>query len=395
MPDVDPPPSPPVLPPGPPTPRADDPGGNAAPPVTEPAPKRSIPAMLAGLFSPLNILAGFGFLAAGFAVWQFATFREEGPVTAASVAASWNSSIAKLGITPVFPPEEDLHVGDVWAVVEDADENQAILGKAVRIAHINLREDLKREAGLKRPTFSATAELEDGKRIRRQNYYEIEAAEPNEKIKLSLALFPGITITKSTQAAGILDRIGLNLGIASGRVDAESIKIPVSETYGIAAGTAAARLDLWCKHPTTELYCRDEFLRRVMAFAVSDGVLATKDGAYVAKIQLRLVNRVFMTREIEHRRARDVSLSGSARASGPSAEPPAGSSDPSALAEARIKALESRVSALLSGGAGATYARADGNELAMNQILERPVVFGFRAVTTSVKPSAPGEGRER
>ncbi len=279
-------------------------------------------------------------------------------------------------------------------MIEDADENQAILGKAVRIAHISLREDLKREASLKRPTFSATAELENGKKIRNQSNYEVEAADAGDKIRLSLAVFPGITVNKSVRSSSMVERLGLNLGLSGGRSDLEEINIPISETYGISAGIAAARLDIWCKDPTTRLYCSDEFVRRVMAFGVNERVLATKDGAYTAKIQLRLVNRVFMTREIEHRRTRDFALSAAARAAVPPVEADAVGVGATPSSETRIKNLEERVSALLSGAPGATYSRADGNQLALKQILERPVVFGFRAVSTSIAPSTPGEGRQ-
>ena len=34
--------------------------------------------------------------------------------TGDDVAKAWNDSIARLGIQPVYPPEEDLVVGDIW-----------------------------------------------------------------------------------------------------------------------------------------------------------------------------------------------------------------------------------------------------------------------------------------
>ena len=54
------------------------------------------------------------------------------------IATSWNKGIARLGLLPVFPPSEDLHVGDIWAVVvEDAaDPSAPLLGKAVRVDRI-------------------------------------------------------------------------------------------------------------------------------------------------------------------------------------------------------------------------------------------------------------------
>jgi hypothetical protein len=35
------------------------------------------------------------------------------------VAESWSDSINRLGILPIYPPEEDFHVGDIWVVIED------------------------------------------------------------------------------------------------------------------------------------------------------------------------------------------------------------------------------------------------------------------------------------
>src|ERR1043165_7793107 len=64
---------------------------------------------------------------------------------AEDVAVAWNRSIARLGILPVFPPEEDFHVGDVWAVINEAKggELKPLLGKSVRLAHIDLRDEIK------------------------------------------------------------------------------------------------------------------------------------------------------------------------------------------------------------------------------------------------------------
>src|ERR1700719_3917330 len=39
----------------------------------------------------------------------------------ADVAVKWNQSIAKLGILPIYPPEEDFYVGDVWGIISEAD----------------------------------------------------------------------------------------------------------------------------------------------------------------------------------------------------------------------------------------------------------------------------------
>src|SRR5262249_29404914 len=40
-----------------------------------------------------------------------------------SLEAQWNKTIARLGIKPVFPPEEDLAVGDLFAAVVEEDQS--------------------------------------------------------------------------------------------------------------------------------------------------------------------------------------------------------------------------------------------------------------------------------
>jgi len=43
--------------------------------------------------------------------------------------------------------------------------------------------------------------------------------------------------------------------------------------------------------------------RRLIAFSVGKGILAVESGKYRTRIQLRLVTRVFLTREIQHHRS--------------------------------------------------------------------------------------------
>jgi hypothetical protein len=318
---------------------------------------------------------------------------------AEDVAKAWNQSIARLGILPVFPPEEDLYVGDLWAVVADA-EDTPLLGKAVRIAHINLREEF-RQADSRQPVFVETAELKAGDKFRRQERKEIEQATPDDRIALTLAAFPGITITHTTRAAGSLTAKFVSLGAGRDDQQLEQIRIRTAETYGVRSAAAFARLDEWCSNARTKIYCTDEFVRRVVAFSVSDRVLATRKGRYIARLQLRLVTRVFLTREIEHRRsqsgARGGVMQGSAepRSSvNPPSEPP--KSGENSNAETRSGAALDRVTVStntasgegIAGGRISTF-RADGADMELHEVFQRPVAFGYRAVTIDLTPATP------
>ncbi|CAN7390026.1 hypothetical protein LJR090_003050 [Bosea sp. LjRoot90] len=280
------------------------------------------------------------------------------------LAEVWNTSIARLGISPVFPPAEDIRVGDVWAVVAGA-EDRPLLGRGVRIGHINLRPDIAAEAK-GRPVFAATAEGKPGQPARGQS--ELEDAENGDsRLRLSLAGFPGVTITRNLRGGGQASAFWTALGFGESQSDVEELSIPVAETYGLSAPVAAGRLDEWCGAEATRLYCRDEFIRRVMAYSVGDVVLATREGAYQVKLQLRLISHVFMTREIKQRRGRDVNQ---VIALGQAADRPAGDATAPSVG----------------------YGRSSGDLAQLDQVFSRPVVFGFRAISIAIPPSQPRAG---
>lgn len=325
---------------------------------------------------------------------------------AEDIAAAWNQSIARLGILPVFPPEEDFHVGDVWAVVAEADESTTpILGKAVRIGHISLRDDIKIAADRQQPVFVETTELKQGEKFRKQDRKEVVTpAADREQIALTIAAFPGITITHSARSAGSVAATFGGLGAARDDQRVEEIRIRTAETYGAPAPAAFFRLDDWCSNAKTKIYCTDEFVRRVIAFAVNDKVLAAKDGQYLTRLQLRLVTRVFLTREIEHRNRRSGT---SGAAAGVSATPPAADTPPpgtgansadnkslEAQNDARLLALAQAINAAAaarSNAGSASAFRSDGTELELREIFQRPVVFGYRAITVSLVPATPAK----
>ncbi|MGX1785558.1 hypothetical protein ACWIGM_02395 [Bosea sp. NPDC055332] len=279
------------------------------------------------------------------------------------LAEVWNASIARLGISPVFPPAEDIRVGDVWAVVAGA-EDRPLLGRGVRIGHINLRSDIAGEAA-GRPVFAATAEAKPGQPARGQSELE-EAGNGDGRLRLSLAAFPGVTITRSLRGGGQAAAFWTALGFGESQSDIEELRIPVAETYGVSAPVAGGRLSEWCGAEATRLYCRDEFIRRVMAYSLGDVVLVTREGAYQVKLQLRLINQVFMTREIKQKRGRDVAQ---AVALGQAAERPAGETAAPSVA----------------------YGRTSSDSAQLDQVFSRPVVFGFRAISIAIPASQPRE----
>jgi hypothetical protein len=88
------------------------------------------------------------------------------PSAEASIEENWNRTIKGLGVSPIFPPEEDLVVGDVLAVVVadvDIDSHEqtntvagrAFVNRSVKLAHVDVSRALD-AAYQNLPVFPAT-----------------------------------------------------------------------------------------------------------------------------------------------------------------------------------------------------------------------------------------------
>lgn len=321
--------------------------------------------------------------------------QEARPLTSDDVARAWNEDISRLGIIPIYPPQEDFHVGDVWAVIAD-DEASPLLGRAVRIGRLDLREEIVGgEKG--RPVFSDTADLAAGTTVRRQSRTEIEEPD-NAKKRISTAItaFPFITINRATNSTGAAGMSWLGLSGARDERFTVQIQIKHVETYGAPAIEAYGRLDDWCASPETKAYCdNDTVARNLLAAAVSPDVLKEEAGKYAMRVQLRLVTRVFLTREIVSRRltvdSRGAALQVSSDPGKPTGPLPA---DPGKVADPQ-KEGQNAVARATTGNAAAgdqgrlSMLRSDETDVGINGVFNRPVVFGFRAITIKLEQGAP------
>jgi hypothetical protein len=248
------------------------------------------------------LLAAVVILAAVIVLQPFSSARD---TTADDVAAAWNESVGRLGITPVYPPAEDFYVGDLLAVLykvntapNDVTRKTALPGKATRIAYIDLRNDIQ-SANAGQPVFPDTGDFKTGQVFYRDNLQEVESAAPNGRIGLSLVAFPGVAVTHKTKASASFNWALSTLGFGRDNEQAEQIRIPTALTYGAPISSAFVKLDKWCADPNTRIRCSDAYVRRALAYSVDSSVLATANGRYDTFIDLHFVYRVFMTREIE------------------------------------------------------------------------------------------------
>lgn len=344
-----------------------------------------------------------GFLAVAL-IFLFQPFGSSPDTTAENVAAAWDEGIARLGISPLYPPAEDFYVGDVWAVIADVQtpgmdnstaqpaqfEATTLLGKSVRIGYIDLRGEI-RSAKDGQPVFPDTADYKGDDKVHQEALLEIDKPPSADKIALSLAAFPGVTIThKINTAASVGWGIGA-FGLGRQNDELEQIRIPIAETYGAPVGAAFNRLDEWCAEPKTHIFCSDVYARHILAYAVSNHVLDQTNGKYNLQIALQFIYRVFMTREIDHTQVVSGDLAANFQFNAKQAEhtPAATEAKPAKTGEPAFSALPESDDANKPASTSAV-ALANSTQIGLHEVFQRPLVFGYRAITVNLVPTSSG-----
>lgn len=306
------------------------------------------------------------------------------------VIEEWNSTISKLGIDPVFPPEEDVAVGDIYAVLDDSENGQpsrtALALRSIKLTHQDLTADIEKaykESYLFPDTKPRPAD--EGQAWDQQPNAQGILAHPDKRTTLPLAAFPGFTIRQQSGfSGGLLGWLSTTFGFRSD--SGVELNIPVAETYGIPSIEAVGELEKFCSDRKDPNRCTDETLRRHLAFVTprafelkpkdSSDASTAEAGAqsssttnpYRYPLQVVLVNRVYLARYIDqrtHRSRSGESEIGQRR----SAKPEKG---------AASDAKENASNTAGKNGAALTIETSDGQSL--KQTFLRPLAIGYRAV---------------
>lgn len=326
-------------------------------------------------------LVVLAFIAFQIRPWETADAGMDGDLPAA-----WSQSIRRLGIEPLFPPQEDFNVGDIWAVIATYAENpgeprelnpsESIVGKGVRIGRIELEKLGYRNGG--RPVFPVT-KVGAGDKIIYDNTLEAESAADSKGVGLSYVSFPSFVISSRSSDSGSLSSM-LGLSASRGADNMETVKIPIAETYSAPAANAISALTNWCAEPQNDGMCADETVRRIVAYSLQNKVLSALDGKYRYGLEIKLVTQTFMTRQIDFDRSSDATLAaalgGTKAPETPAAAPPPAGGVPADEETPAPDGLARSDSASVEFGIDSV-------------IYPRPVVFGFRAVSVTLDASLP------
>ena len=329
-------------------------------------------------------------------------------VAPGSVAQQWNEAIQRLGFEPVYPPIEDIAVGDVLAIiVEDAAQDingEPFAGRSIKLEHLDLTQEIEK-AYREIYQFPDTAERpQDGKPWPQSPAKESLFKPPVLRGALPLVVFPGFTITRTKRggvnASGLTNLWQGTFGTTADSTETIEVKIPAAETYGVPALPAELRLMAFCTDPKTELLCSDAGVRQQLSIVagakIHDLIKDKTSGKEKSRftVEMALINRVFLARAIETRIRRDSRRDADLRVDSaapsppvPDAKGPSGNPAATALATSAAKVAPEPGKPVSRGdGASASIQDTSSSDLVLPPtVLQRPVVIGFKSVRWQTK----------
>lgn len=348
----------------------------------------------------LSRLAQLGFAAAVLGVCGWLLLRPPPPPLETNIARDWHASISRFGLEVLYPPQEDFHVGDVWAMpISTANEATDIHRRAVRLGSLDLTQLWKSPQGA-HPQFGDTPQKTAAGYRPMSSHVTFGGSQAGGGIPMTMAEFPDLSITRAFQGGGQWSLAGW-FGGADAQGDlVERISIPAVATYGASAVDLYGGYLRWCRAETTRALCTDKVARQIFSYT-NPWILDEKEGAYLHTLQLVVIARVYLMREINHQivstRARGVAAK--APLSGTRSEDSTEKQDTATGAEATKPppstqtSIDQRMASIRgkAGGApGLTLGDSQSSEIGMtNRVFQRPLAFGYRSLAFALPASAP------
>jgi hypothetical protein len=276
---------------------------------------------------------------------------------AIDVAKAWNNAVSQLGISPLYPPQEDFFVGDLWAIVVKAPD-QSLVGRGVRVGHVDLSDAIKSEYNdrVTIAKLSGAQSKESGDR------------DPvDTHIHLFALAFPGISVSHSSIDSGGSTLPFLSFVSSKGRQESDEVRIPQAETYGANVPEAMISFYAYCKQPETAIRCTKRFAENILAVSLDKEITVADEHKLQYEISLELITRVFLANSIAHRQfvqgAASIKIDNEQRVK-----------DSPKISDDTLKSSHANGDTEIIAHGG-----TDSSELMFNETFERPLVFGFRS----------------
>lgn len=344
--------------------------------------------------------ARLSLLTAGVVIGSAGLFflMSETDVTDDYLPKRWNESIRRLGITPVYPPQEDIYVGDIIAEVVDSGhkfkslpddlQSESFIGRYVKVTQIpDLRQylSLKSEA----PYFGDnTWQQGEEKLALSQPRSEVQNNGTTSGLEVKDVLFPVIKIERREGMAGLWNTIGFG----GARADVEEIELQNVQTYAINPFHAQYALIQFCAGKKTQLLCNDEYLREKLSYILGRDILRsaeTKDCGlrYIYDIRLIVVRQAFLTRGVKVTNGRGRLLEANLAGGKPDMKQLQDAVNSAATDRPKETPEDAAVKEKLTAENAIRSANSSG--LFSERRFARPLVIGFNSVSLGMRGSTP------
>jgi hypothetical protein len=230
------------------------------------------------------------------------------------VAKEWSSTMRELGIIPVFPPREDVQVGDVYLAPVSPDEEikafkkKEFLPLGLWLASLDLRNTISNfySARSSFPT-TPTNVVEFVKQLTNNPYAGLpQAYDPSRNIflggdtnRLRMVGFPSFmsaTFNKGDLAAVVpVEAVNLAFGAGFSSARSVTVSVPVAESYGIPASLICSKKWLADGRPMDSL--NGGLAPAELSHLVNPRQAVLIGSNYFAV--LRVINEVYYTRAVD------------------------------------------------------------------------------------------------
>lgn len=339
----------------------------------------------------------------------------------------WSQALRQLGIVPVYPPREDVQVGDVYLYEYDPDSTAAMSAFAKGDTRLGIEprwaflEGSSKDAGgeyKNRPSWPATPKValqlpkDNNGTILTQptqsNLFEPPTASPD---RLRLAQFPDFSYASfkggKLNAAIPFEGITAVIDMVGTTAQQISIKVPSAESYAVSSGKLVPELfEKNNKDANADpKVCKDELkgwtaLRKqkkndILQFAPSCNSNVFLDDGYVEQLKfyrsefvwLRVISEVFYARAIDiyvtTNKAGEISASSSGGTGTISFDQQMCSPDKQKSTVQGLNEAMSHAGAAMPSGSLRIMGCANGS-ISMRRVFERPIAIGFRGNTLMV-----------
>lgn len=353
--------------------------------------------------------------------------------------------MAELGFYPVFPPREDVMVGDVY-LADGTRGQRGIRRNLIWFDSVDATSAVD-SFYARRPSFPALSPPQPGTGKSKPADGESPGfvAQPQGSAplfqngtranRLRLVQFPGYNVASLTYAdlglAAPVSGVAALLGLSGSNETAVTVSIPQAESYALPAGDALALIGERCRSQDTLytpqrmsffagmfpdmnsrpylIYITEVFYARAIDYNFMNA------DAFGANLAATLPGLGALSNDIKALAAQaQKDAEGTAQPSGGSGRPatgngqaPAGGTPPSPSGSAskdlarKLDELAARTTAMQNGaatlpapGVRASLGTAGSHGITLRQTFERPVAVGFRGLTLSLgdKPTNAADG---